>query len=113
MTAVNPTPVMNTATELMSSSCCLHPLQSALFPYPDVANHQDGQEDHHFDKAEQLERFELHRPGKQEDGLYIKHHEQNGNDVKADGVTSARAAFRINAALVRHQLGRDGIIGPH
>src|SRR5256885_9144732 len=110
MSAVNPTPVMNTATELMSTSCS-DPLQRALFPDPDVANHQDGEKDHHLDKAEEPERLELHRPGEQEDGLDIEDNEQDGDDIKPHRVAAARRAFRINAAFVRHQLGLRRMIG--
>ena len=41
----------------------LHPLECALFPYPDVAYDQDSQEDHHFNQAEYAQVFELTAQG--------------------------------------------------
>jgi hypothetical protein len=52
-----------------------HPFQSAFFPDPDVAHDQDGEEDQHLNQSKHAERLELHRPGKQEDGLHIEDHE--------------------------------------
>src|ERR1700684_4441191 len=56
----------------------VHPLQRALLPNPDVSHDQDAEENHHLQQPEQAEQLELHRPGKQEDGLYVEDHEQDG-----------------------------------
>ena len=51
------------------------------------------------------QRLELHRPGKKENRFHIEDDEQDGDDVVADGVTSARVVIGIDAALVGHELG--------
>src|SRR6201999_2389515 len=47
----------------------LDPFQRALFPDPDITDHQDQEKDQDFDQAKHAKRFEHHGPGKQEDRL--------------------------------------------
>src|SRR5579862_9696701 len=91
----------------------LDPFQGALFPDPDISHDQDQQEDQHFDQAEYAQRFELNRPGEEENGLHVEDHEKDGDDVIAHGVASAGGVYRIDAALVGHQFGLAGIVRPH
>src|SRR6266436_5624632 len=89
------------------------PLQGAFSPYPDEAYDQDEQENHHLQESKSTQRLELHRPREQEDGLHVEDYEQDGDNVVANGVTSAGAVYRIDAALVGHQFGFAGIVRPH
>src|SRR5690348_2223926 len=91
----------------------LDPLQSALLPDPDVSNDEDGKENTHLQQPEKAESLELNRPRKQEDSLHIKYHEQDGHNIKADGVSAAGIVFRCDAALVRHQLRWLRVFRPH
>src|SRR5579863_4941039 len=85
------------------SAAALHPLQCSFSPDPDVPDDQDAEEDEHLNQPECSQRLELHRPRKQKDGLNIENHEQDGNNIVADGVTSSGAVDGIDAALVGHQ----------
>ena len=91
----------------------LHPFQGAFFPDPDVTHDQNGKEDQHLNQSKHASRLELHRPGEQEDGLHIEHHEQDGDNIVTDGVTASRVIDGIDAALVRHQLFFARIFRPH
>src|SRR5216683_2627350 len=91
----------------------LNPFQRALLPYPDIADDQNREEDHHFNQAEQAESLEPYRPGKKKDRLHIEDHEEDRDDVVADGVPSACVVDGVNAALVGHELGLAGIVRPH
>src|SRR5580700_2848913 len=88
----------------------LHPLQSAFTPNPDVADDKDAEENEHLNQSEGAERFELHRPGEQKNGFHIEDHEEDGNNVIADGVTATGAIDGIDAAFVGHQFGAIGIL---
>ncbi len=83
----------------------LHPFQRAFFPDPDVADDQDDEEDQDLQQSEHAECFEPHGPGEKENCFHIEDHEQNRDDVIADGVASAGAVDGVDAALVWHQLG--------
>src|SRR5581483_8529454 len=96
-----------------NSAIALHPLQRALFPYPDVPDDQDRQEHHHLHEAEPGQRLELHRPGEQEDGFHVEDDEQDGDNVEAHRVAPARAVHRINAAFVRHELRLERVLRTH
>src|SRR6478672_11914501 len=91
----------------------LHPLQSALLPDPDVTHDQDEEKDQHFQQSEHAEGLEFHRPGEQEDGLHVEDHEQDGDNVKTNGITSPGIVYGVDAALVRHQLSLVRIVGPY
>src|SRR5581483_951122 len=80
----------------------LHPFQRALFPDPDVANDQNGEENQHFDQAKETHRFELDCPREKKNGFYVEDDEQDGNDVITDRVAAAGKSDRIDAAFVRH-----------
>src|ERR1039458_4965031 len=88
----------------------LHPFQRTFLPNPDVPNQKNDEKYQNFHKSENTEGFELDRPGKQEDGFHIEDHEQDRDDVVADGVTAAGIVDGIDAALVGHQLGLARIV---
>src|SRR5215469_9616928 len=83
----------------------LHPLQRALLPDPDVAHNQDAEENEHLHQAKHSQGFELHRPGKQKNGLDVENYKKDGNDVVANRIATPRPVYRIDAALIRKQLG--------
>src|ERR1019366_362806 len=89
----------------------LHPLQRVLLPDPDVSHNQDAEKNQHLQQAKQTQQLELYRPGKQEDGLHVEDHEQNGHDVETDGVAATRAIEGRNPTLVGHQLGFEWVTG--
>jgi len=86
------------------------PLQRAFLPDPNVAHDQDAKEDQHLEQTEQAERLELNRPREEKNGLNVEDHEQDGDDVIANGVAPASAIDRIDSAFVRHQLRAVGIV---
>src|SRR6202007_3049860 len=75
------------------------------------AGDQDDEEDEYLHKTKEAEGLELDRPGKQKNGLHIEHHEQDRDDVIADGIASASIVDRIDSPFVRQELGLAGIIG--
>src|SRR3954468_3870970 len=90
---------------LLNQAPALHPLESALFPDPDVSHDQGAKEHQHLKESEHSERLELHRPWEQEDGLDVEHNEQDGDDIEPDRVALTGIVHRIDAAFIRHQLG--------
>jgi hypothetical protein len=108
--AVVESAIFNHQSQITNS---LDPLQRALFPDPDVADHQNDEKDEHLDQSEQAEQLELHRPGKKENHLDVEDDEQNSDDVEADGVASTGLAHGRDSALIRHQLRRMRIIRTH
>src|ERR1700757_5072470 len=81
----------------------LHPLERTFFPNPDIANDQNAEKDQHLNQPEQAEGFELHRPGKQEDGFHVEDHKEDGHNIETDGVAAPGMVYRINTALIRHE----------
>src|SRR5664280_2520292 len=91
----------------------LNPFQRALLPYPDVSHDQDAEKDQHLQQTEQTQQLELHGPGKQEDGLHVEDHKQNGDNIKTDRVAATRAVEGRDAAFVGHQLGFERVTGAY
>src|SRR3954462_6383752 len=81
----------------------LCPVQRTLLNNPNVSDDQNAEKYQHFRQTKQSELPIYDRPGKQEDGLDIENHEQNGDDVVANRITLPRIGIRIDAALIRHQ----------
>ncbi len=78
----------------------LNPLKSSLFPCPKVPDNQNGQEDGHFCNAKPAQVLVAYRPRKKEHSLHVENYEQDGNDVEADGISSARIGCGLNTAFV-------------
>src|SRR5882762_492823 len=91
----------------------LDPLQRTFSPDPDEPDDQDEQENQHLHQSKKTQSLELHCPGEEEDSLHVEDDKQDSNDVITDGIASTRAVDRVDAALVGHQLGLTGIVGPH
>src|SRR5580765_3009524 len=107
-------PRLSAERKLRCASAALsHPFQCAFFPNPDISNDQDRQEDQHLQQSKKAKSFELHSPGKQKDRFHIKDHEQDRDDVVADGVAPAGVVNGVDATLVGHKLGLAGIVGPY
>jgi len=94
------------------------PIRVRPFPYPDITDHQDAEENQHLRQAESAEGFEPYRPGKQENGLHIEDHKEYRDNVI--GVRySARVTFQWDRCRTRkastflsrivgtHQLGQQ------
>src|SRR5262245_27594714 len=59
----------------------LGPVEGAFLDDPDVSNDQDAEEHDHLEKAKKRELPVNDGPGEQENGIHIKNHEENSNDV--------------------------------
>src|SRR5664279_1979277 len=103
---------MGFAENLAAREELLHPLQGSLFPDPDISHDQDAQEHAHLQQSKQPQQLELDCPWKQENRLYIEHHEQNGDDIKPDRVAPPRVVKRRYATFVGHQFDGVGFSGP-
>src|SRR5271157_560106 len=90
----------------------LDPFQRAALPKPEVAHQQDPEEHQHLDQPKLAQHLIAHGPRKKEDRFHIEDHEQDSDEVEANGVASACIGLRRDAALVGHQLfgirGRGG-----
>src|SRR5215475_3508868 len=54
------------------------PLQCSALPRVEIPDHQDREEDHHFDESEERQLVEEDRPRKEKDRLDVEHHEEDG-----------------------------------
>ena len=64
----------------------------------------------HLDQAEPPQPAVDHRPRIQEDGLDVEEDEQHRDQVELDAEPDARPAHRVDAALIRLELGGAGLI---
>src|SRR6266849_5306752 len=74
------------------------PFEGALLVGPDIAHNQDRQEDHHFRHAEPSQRLVPYGPREQKYGFHIEDDKQDGDDVEAYGIPSARIRGGLDAA---------------
>jgi len=84
------------------------PLQRAFSPCVVVPNHQNREEDYHFNESKRRERkvvaHEDYRPRKQKDCFHVEDQKQHRDDVIAHGKTFVGFGGWIDAALVRTHL---------
>src|SRR5580765_3908180 len=76
------------------------PLERALLEQIQVADEQDGDEQHHLDQAVEPETAECDRPRVEEHRLDVEQDEQHRDEVELDLESRARVAGRLDAALV-------------
>ena len=85
------------------------PIQRAFLPDPDEAGQQNGNKDHHLDKARYTQLPESHRPRVEENHFDVEENKNHRDQVVADWVAALALANRAHAGLIRHQF--LGIIG--
>src|SRR6185437_15033198 len=85
----------------------LLPLQRALFPQINVADHQDSNVQQHLDKTEHIQLLENDGPGIKENGFDIEQYENHCHHVEMHRIRLACVARGTSAALVGLLLRAD------
>src|SRR5690606_2970900 len=85
----------------------LIPFQAAATPVVGVRDADEGDENQHFDKAEDPEGVEVDRPRVEKDDFDVEDDEEHRREVVLDRETPAARRLRsgLDAALVRLELG--------
>src|SRR5262249_32033514 len=82
------------------------PVERALLQQIEVAHEQDEDEEQHLDQAVQPELAERHGPRVEEHRLDVEEDEEHRDQIELDREAGARVADRLDAALIRSELGR-------
>src|SRR5215831_3875794 len=90
------------------------PFERSFLPLIDKADGEDRKEYDHRPKAEQSQRLEGDRPGKQKRDFEVEDDEQDGNEIKSYVELHPRIVEGVEAALIgRELLGIGLLVGDH